>query len=482
MSEIVSHIESADLQTPLAVFLRLSGLAEEKGQGQYRLFFESIEGGQARGRYSIIALMPDTVWECRNGRAERDGVFQPAGPLESLQALVAESQMHLPDHLPTMIGGVFGVLGYDMVRQMENLPTPPRDDLHLPEGLMVRPQLFAVFDTVRDELILAVPVREGQSRAAAEQLLAEARAALKVTLHLPGETLPAGTVLPQPRANISHEAFLEKVARAKEYIAAGDAFQIVISQRFHTPFPLSALALYRSLRRVNPAPFLFLMELGAYTLVGSSPEILVRLREGEVTVRPLAGTRRRGENRAEDLALEQELLADHKERAEHLMLIDLGRNDVGRVTVPGSVAVPEKFMIERYSHVMHITSTVTGRLQPELGALEALKATFPAGTLTGAPKIRAMEILDELEPTRRGPYAGCVGYFGADGDLDTCIGLRMAMLHQGEMYVQAGAGIVADSDPQAEYQETRAKARALFRAAELAVEQAVELGKKTTGQ
>lgn len=474
MSEVLHHTGSAELLTPLSVYLRLSALAEKRGEGKYRLFFESIEGGKSRGRYSIIALMPDTVWRCQNGEATRDGVVQAIGPLPSLNALVHESRLTLPVGLPSMIGGVFGVLGYDMVRQMEALPNGPADDLSLPEGIMVRPRLFAVFDAVRDELILAVPVREKHSRAEGERLLAEAQAALVAPLTLPTDSLPANSRLEEPRSNMSHEAFLEKIARAKDYIAAGDAFQIVVSQRFHTRFPLSPLALYRSLRRVNPAPFLFLMELDDYTLVGSSPEILVRLREGEVTVRPLAGTRPRGEDRAKDLALEQELLADAKELAEHLMLIDLGRNDVGRVSQAGSVEVPEKFQVERYSHVMHITSTVTGKLRPELEALDALKAAFPAGTLTGAPKIRAMEILDELEPTRRGPYAGCVGYFGADGDMDTCIGLRMAMLRDGEMYVQAGAGIVADSVPEAEYQETRAKARALFKAAELAVELAME--------
>ncbi|MXV44248.1 anthranilate synthase component I [Saccharibacter sp. 17.LH.SD] len=475
MSDILHTIEAADLLTPLSVFLRLKELADDP----YRLFFESVEGGETRGRYSIIALMPDTVWICKDGKATRDGVVQPEGPLPSLNKLIEESQIDLPEELPSMIGGVFGVLGYDMVRQMEVLPHAPKNDLDLPEGVMIRPRLFAVFDTVKDELILAAPVRHEDGYHEAKRLLQQAREALRKPLVDEINRLPEGTVLQEPTANMSHERFLENVVRIKEYISAGDAFQVVPSQRFQTPFPLSALALYRSLRRVNPAPFLFLMELDGFTLVGSSPEILVRLNRGEMTVRPLAGTRPRGRDREHDLALEKELLADGKELAEHLMLIDLGRNDVGRVSQPGSVAVPDRFVIERYSHVMHISSTVTGQVRPELSMLDVLSAGFPAGTLSGAPKIRSMEIIDELEPTRRGPYAGCVGYFGANGDMDTCIGLRMAVLKDGQMYVQAGCGVVADSDPETEYEETRAKARALFKAAEMAVRHAATSRKGT---
>lgn len=474
MSEIVYFSAPADLQTPLSAFMKLYQFDESP----YRLFFESIEGGAARGRYSIIALMPDTVWICKDGRARRDGVEQKEGAMLSLEALINESQLSLPETMPPMVGGVFGVLGYDMVRQMERLPHPPCNDLDLPEAVMVRPRLFVVFDTVKDEMVIAVPVRGEQTREGAETLIRRVRQALTGSLpveplSVEKEEIITSSEPSEPRSNMTHEAFLQKVRQAKEYIAAGDAFQIVPSQRFEREFPLSPLALYRSLRRVNPAPFLFLMELGVYSLVGSSPEILVRLQDGNVTVRPLAGTRPRGNTRQEDEALEKELLADQKELAEHLMLIDLGRNDVGRVSQLGTVKVPEQFTIERYSHVMHISSTVTGRVRPDVTTLDVLSAAFPAGTLTGAPKIRAMEIIDELEPTRRGPYAGCVGYFCADGSMNTCIGLRMALLKDGKMYVQAGCGVVADSDPEAEYQETRAKARALFRAADLAVHQAV---------
>jgi anthranilate synthase component 1 len=270
-------------------------------------------------------------------------------------------------------------------------------------------------------------------------------------------------------SNMEEQEFLAMVEIAKNYIRAGDVFQVVPSQRFEAPFPLPPFALYRSLRHINPAPFLFYLDFQDFVAVGSSPEILVRLREGKVTIRPLAGTRKRGADKAEDAALEAELLADPKERAEHLMLLDLGRNDVGRVAEIGSVRVAESFAIERFSHVMHISSTVEGRLRPECDALDALIAGFPAGTLSGAPKVRAMEIIEELEPSRRGLYAGCIGYFAANGTMDTCIGLRTALVKDGTMYVQAGVGVVADSDPQAEYAESVQKARALFRAAEDAV-------------
>ncbi|GBR15836.1 anthranilate synthase component I [Gluconobacter frateurii] len=467
---IVHSIEAADLLTPVSAYLRLSRLSDDP----YRMLLESVEGGAARGRYSVIALLPDLVWKCRNGEVTLDGTPLQGKPLETLKDIIDQSQMDLPVDMPPMIGGVFGVLGYDMVRQMEFLPNAPVNDVDLPEGIMIRPQLFAVFDSVRDELTLAVPVRGAMTTAEAHALLDRARAALAAPLEDATETLPAGTELAPPSSNMTQEQFEANVRTAQDYIAAGDAFQIVPSQRFTTPFPLSPLALYRSLRRINPAPFLFLMELEDYALVGSSPEILVRLRAGEVTVRPLAGTRPRGNDRAHDLELEKELLADQKELAEHLMLIDLGRNDVGRVSELGTVQVPDQFVIERYSHVMHISSTVTGQIKAGKTAMDALVAAFPAGTLTGAPKIRAMEIIDELEPTRRGPYSGCVGYFGADGEMDTCIGLRMAVLKNGQMYVQAGCGVVADSDPNSEFRETQAKARALFRAAEVAVSNAAK--------
>ena len=467
----------ADLETPVAAFLKLA-------HGRPNSFLlESVEGGAARGRYSIIGMEPDLIWRCREGRAEVNRharsaphAFVPEDrpALESLRALIEETRLDVPAALPPMTGGVVGYLGYDMVRLMERLPDTNPDELGVPDALLIRPTLFAIFDNVNDELTLAAPIYPNAevsaeaALAAAEARLAEAQAALDRPLPHPAPpvVLPA---LPPPRSTFSEAAFIAAVGRAKDYIFAGDAFQIVLSQCFSTPFALPPFALYRALRRINPAPFLFFLDFGGFCVVGSSPEILVRLRDGTVTLRPLAGTRRRGATHEEDQALEAELLSDPKERAEHLMLLDLGRNDVGRVAELGSVRVTESFTTERFSHVMHISSNVEGRIRPELDALDALVATFPAGTLSGAPKVRAMEIIDELEPTRRGIYAGCIGYFAANGTMDTCIGLRTAVVKDGTMYVQAGAGIVADSDPAAEYEECRQKARALFRAAEEAV-------------
>jgi anthranilate synthase component 1 len=467
----------ADLETPVAAFLKLA-------HGRPNSFLlESVEGGAARGRYSILGMEPDLIWRCRNGRAEINRharsaphafVPDPRLPLDSLRALVEETRLDVPSHLPPMSGGLVGYLGYDMVRLMERLPEKNTDVLGVPEALLIRPTLFVIFDNVKDELTLIAPVFPQADIAAADSwtqaqaLLDSAEAALERPLPhaAPPVMLPDP---PAPSANLTKAEFLGAVARAKEYIAAGDAFQIVLSQRFAVPFALPPFALYRALRRINPAPFVFYLDFGGFSVVGSSPEILVRLRDGKVTIRPLAGTRRRGLTHEEDQALESELLSDEKERAEHLMLLDLGRNDVGRVAQLGSVKVTESFVVERFSHVMHISSNVEGMLRDGLDALDALIGGFPAGTLSGAPKVRAMEIIEELEPDRRSIYAGCIGYFAANGTMDTCIALRTALVKDGIMYVQAGAGIVADSNPLFEYEECHQKARALVRAAEEAV-------------
>ena len=467
----------ADLETPVAAFLKLA-------HGKPNSFLlESVEGGAARGRYSIIGMEPDMVWRCRDGRAEVNRHAQAAPhaftederpALESLRALINETRLDVPAHLPPMAGGLVGYLGYDMVRLMEKLPETNRDIIGVPQALLIRPTLFVIFDNVKDELTLAAPVypRAEMSADAAWQTaharLDEAADALVRPLPHPAPPVALPDV-PAPSSNFTKQGFLDAVLKAKEYIAAGDAFQIVPSQRFSVPFALPPFALYRALRRINPAPFLFFLDFGGFAVVGSSPEILVRLRDGIVTIRPLAGTRRRGATHEEDLALEAELLGDPKERAEHLMLLDLGRNDVGRVAELGSVKVTESFVVERFSHVMHISSNVEGKLREGLDALDALVAGFPAGTLSGAPKVRAMEIIEELEPDRRAIYAGCIGYFAANGTMDTCIALRTALVKDGTMYVQAGGGVVAESDPESEYEETRQKARALLRAAEEAV-------------
>lgn len=472
---LVWRVLAADLITPVAAFLKLA-------HGRpYSLLLESVEGGAARGRYSVIAFAPDLVWRCESGvvsinrdAAHDTGAFvaDHRDAFASLRALLAETRLDLPEHLPPMTGGLVGYLGYDMVRLMERLPADNPDVLGIPDAVLMRPGLFAIFDSVNDEITLAAPAwrREGVTAAdafqAATARIEAAQAALdQPTPHLTGSLAPAGVPVP----NMTEADFKAMVARGKEYIVAGDVFQVVASQRFAQDFTAPPFAFYRSLRRINPAPFLFFLDFGAYQAVGSSPEILVRLRDGTVTIRPLAGTRRRGANRAEDEAMESELLEDPKERAEHLMLLDLARNDVGRVAKIGSVAVTESFAIERFSHVMHISSTVEGTIRPDADALDALIAGFPAGTLSGAPKVRAMEIIEEFEPSRRGLYGGCIGYFAANGTMDTCIALRTALIKDHKLYVQSGVGIVADSDPDAEYAESLQKARALFRAAEDAV-------------
>ena len=467
----------ADLETPVAAYLKLA-------EGRpYAFLLESVEGGASRGRYSIIGLAPDLIWRCRDGKPEINRnarsapyAFTPdeRAPLDSLRALTEETRLDVPEGLPPMAGGLVGYLGYDMVRQMEKLPAKNAASIDVPDSVMVRPTLFAIFDNVTDLLTMAAPVypradvTAAQAWEAAQGAIAAAEAALArpVPLAAPPVALPP---LPEPSSNFTKAGFMAAVERAKEYVFAGDVFKVVPSQRFSVPFALPPFALYRALRRINPAPFLFYLDFAGFSIVGSSPEILVRLRDNTVTIRPLAGTRRRGATHEEDQRLEAELLADPKERAEHLMLLDLGRNDVGRVAEIGTVRVTESFAIERFSHVMHIMSDVQGQLRKGLDAIDALVAGFPAGTLTGAPKVRAMEIIEELEPTRRGIYAGCIGYFAANGTMDTCIGLRTAVVKDGTMYVQAGCGVVADSDPEAEYEETRQKARALFRAAEEAV-------------
>ena len=468
----------ADLETPVSAYLKL-------GENRENTFLlESVQGGEARGRYSIIGLKPDLIWRTNGNIAEinrnalNGGTFvaEKARPLESLRALLRETQMEVPHGIPPMAAGLFGYLGYDMARQVEDLPNAPPDTLGLPDAILLRPTIVAIFDTVKDEIILATPVwPDAKTDAKAAFARAQERLAETVAeLERPAPSAPpapADLAVNVPvESNMTKAEYLEVVRRAKEYIAAGDVFQVVPSQRFRRPFTLPPFALYRALRRLNPSPFLYFLSMPGFQIAGSSPEVLVRLRDNKVTIRPIAGTRVRGKTPEEDKALAEELLADPKERAEHLMLIDLGRNDVGRVAKTGAVKVTDSFFIERYSHVMHIVSNVEGELREGLDAVDALAAGLPAGTLTGAPKIRAMEIIDEFEKEKRGlAYAGAIGYFAADGTMDTCIVLRTALLKDGMMYVQAGGGIVADSVPEAEYQETVNKSKALLDAAEEAV-------------
>jgi anthranilate synthase component 1 len=468
----------ADMETPVSAFLKLT--REEPNA----FLLESVEGGINRGRYSVIGFLPDIIWRCNGETAEINrqakfdvAAFTPCGepPLTALRRLLSESEIDLPPGLPPMAAGVFGYLGYDMVRLMEKLPPPGIDTLDLPDSILIRPQLMMIFDNVRDEITLVVPVRPEEALPA-DHAYNRAQDILNMALGRLHQPLPAAGVahgshyVAAPVSNTTPEEYQAKVLRAQEYIKAGDIFQVVLGQRFQVPFTLPPFSLYRSLRRVNPAPFLVFLDFGDFQIVCSSPEILVRLRDGIVTIRPIAGTRPRGKTPADDDALARELLADPKECSEHLMLLDLGRNDVGRVAKTGSVNVTGQFFIERYSHVMHIVSNVEGVLDDQkYDALDALSGGFPAGTVSGAPKVRAMEIIDELEHEKRGIYGGCIGYFGADGGMDTCIALRTAVIKDKTMYVQAGAGIVVDSVPLSEHIECVNKARALFRAAGEAV-------------
>ncbi|RYB05121.1 anthranilate synthase component I [Lichenibacterium ramalinae] len=469
----------ADLETPVSAYLKLA--ANRAGN---LFLLESVEGGAVRGRYSMIGLDPDAVWRCTGAEAEVDrdagqagSAFRPmpGPPLDALRAFLAESALALPAGLPPMSAGVFGYLGYDMVRHMEKLAPAKPDSIGVPEALLIRPTVMVVFDGVRDEMIVVTPVRPKagvsarQAAEAAEARLDGVIRALEAPLAHPAAPADPLLLAERPTSNTPAPEFLRMVERAQDYIRAGDAFQVVLSQRFSGPFTLPPFALYRALRRINPAPYLSFLDFGDFQICCSSPEILVRVREGAVTIRPIAGTRRRGATPAEDEALATELLADPKERSEHLMLLDLGRNDVGRVAAIGSVAVTDRFFIERYSHVMHIVSNVEGRLRPDRDIIDALAAGFPAGTVSGAPKVRAMQIIDELERDKRGIYGGCIGYFGADGAMDTCIVLRTSVIKDGTMHIQSGAGIVYDSVPQSENQECANKAEALVRAAEEAI-------------
>jgi anthranilate synthase component I len=465
-----------DLETPVSAYLKIA-----RGR-PYAFLFESVEGGAWRGRYSIVAMKPDLVWRCRGdladiaeGEAIAAGVFTPqaGGALDSLRDLIAASRIELPAGLPPPSAGVYGTLGYDMIRLAEKLPNVNPDPLGLPDAVMIRPSIVAVFDAIAQEIVLVTPARpvKGLSakdawdaaNARLDAVLADLRAPM--TPPVPGEPEEVTFSTPVSRAD-----YADIVDRTKGFIEAGDIFQAVVAHRFRAAFRRDPFALYRSLRRTNPSPFLFYLEFGDFQLVGSSPEILVRLRDGKVTIRPIAGTRPRGETPERDLALEQELLADPKERAEHLMLIDLARNDLGRISRVGSVKVTDRMVIEKYSHVQHIVSNVEGMLVPDLDAIDVLRATFPAGTLTGAPKVRAMEIIDELEPVKRGIYGGACGYLSWSGEMDVAIAIRTGVLKDGVLNVQAAAGVVYDSVPEAEFQETEVKARAVLRAAELVEE------------
>ena len=473
-NQVVYARLAADLDTPVSLMMKLAEARTDT------FMLESVTGGEVRGRYSVVGMKPDLIWQChgKTARLNREARFdataftaETADPLTSLRALIAESRIDLPEGLPPIAAGLFGYLGYDMIRLVEHLPHINPDPLGLPDATLLRPSVVAVLDGVKGEVTVVAPawVASGLSaRAAYAQAGERVMDALRDLDRAPpamrdlGEAAPVGDAV----SNFTPDGYRSAVEKAKDYIRAGDIFQVVPSQRWTQSFEVPPFAFYRSLRRTNPSPFMFFFNFGGFQVVGASPEILVRLREGEVTIRPIAGTRKRGATPEEDRALEADLLADPKERAEHLMLLDLGRNDVGRVAKLGTVRPTEQFIVERYSHVMHIVSNVVGQIAEGQDALSALLAGMPAGTVSGAPKVRAMEIIDELEPEKRGVYGGGIGYFAANGEMDFCIALRTAVLKDDKLYIQAGGGVVYDSDPEAEYQETVNKSKALRRAAE----------------
>ncbi len=451
-----------DMDTPISIFKKVC-------REQYTYLLESVEGGENLARYSFIGLEPFVRLECRDGSGivhDTAGPVEVSGePLEILKGIMDRYNAPKMEGLPRFYGGAVGYFGYDLIRYIEDLPAETVDDLHLPDCHFILTKLVLIFDHVKHRVKIVVNTEPGSDPVTAYHKALEKIDAIKKLIGEPpalakttGLTgTPAGFV-----SNMTREEYKAKVERAKEYIRAGDIFQVVLSQRLKTPLQGEPFDIYRNLRTVNPAPYLFYLNFGGTVIIGSSPEMLIRVEDGIIQTCPIAGTRPRGRSTAEDRALETELLADEKEKAEHLMLVDLGRNDLGRVCDYGSIKVNGFMEVERYSHVMHLVSYVSGQLKPGHTAYDALRACFPAGTVSGAPKVRAMEIIEELEPTRRGVYAGAIGYFGFTGNMDTCITIRTILVHEGMTYVQAGAGIVADSDPDREYDETVNKAKALM--------------------
>ncbi len=464
---------SGDMETPVSAFLKLKPLSP------YRALLESADpGSENKNRYSLLALDPDVIWSLNKGTVSittgaRETQRNPENPLDDLRDFIAASALEIPDELPALAAPVIGYLGFDCVRYLEKVSAGNKDEIGVPDAIFIRPKIVLVFDSYTASIFLITTVRPapgvdaGAAVRKAEIRFSEIEALLHTSPAPPRKIAGDGAEI-SFTSNIEKGDFIKMVNRAKDYILAGDIFQVVLSQRFSADFDEDPFTLYRVLRGLNPSPFMFYMDFNGLAVTGSSPEILVRLRAGTVTVRPIAGTRPRGKNAAEDAANRADLLADKKELAEHLMLLDLGRNDVGRVSQPGSVKVTEHNSVEFYSHVMHIVSNVTGTLRPGLDALDALFGGFPAGTVSGAPKVRALEIIQDLESTSRGVYAGAAGYFSANGEMDTCIALRTAVIKDGVMHVQAGAGIVADSDAEEEWRECHLKAGALFAAAKVA--------------
>ncbi len=470
----VVHTYLADCETPVGAMLKLR-------DGGPCFLLESAEEGQRIGRYSMLGIDPQAIIRAEGGRLvmrRDDGnetELDASDPFGAVQSVVLDAAVAPPADEMAFWGGAVGFFGYDLVRTVEHLPDVPNDDLAIPDMVMMVTGPVVLFDHLRRSITIMAPcpVQTGIDPAPAYAATIGVIEVIKARLAgpVPAPTPHVPAEIGMVESNIGHDRFCAGVEAVREYVYAGDAFQVVPSQRFSVQTDLEPFAIYRGLRTVNPSPYMFFIDTGDVQLAGSSPEMLVKVTEGVVETRPIAGTRQRGADRAEDLALAEELLADPKERAEHVMLVDLGRNDLGRVCEPGSVRVKDLMVVEYYSHVMHIESSVVGHLAEGRRAVDALRSTFPAGTLSGAPKVRAMEIIDELEPTKRGPYGGAVGYLGFNGDLDTCITIRTIVCRHGGCHVQAGAGVVADSNAQSEFEETQRKAAGMFRAIEVAAQQ-----------
>lgn len=457
----------ADMETPVTAFLKID-------TGNYSFLLESVEGGEKWARYSFLGSNPSIIFKCKGSKItiSRDSVtetFESADPLSDLKKLLEVYKPVILPELPRFYGGAVGFLGYDMVRFFEDIGNRAADTLQTDDAVFAITDTILIFDNLKHRIkVVSNAHIDGDIDSAYKGAKARIDAIIeRLKAPLPAREQKEGgmaSILPE----IPKEAFLEMVNNAKDYIKAGDIIQVVLSQRFKAELKADPFNIYRALKLINPSPYMYYLKLDDLKIIGTSPEILVRVEGGNVEVRPIAGTRPRGKTDEEDKALEKELLADPKERAEHIMLVDLGRNDIGRVSDVGSINVTELMTVERYSHVMHIVSNVRGRLKDGIDNFEVLRATFPAGTVSGAPKVRAMEIIEELEPSRRGPYAGCLGYVSFSGNMDMCITIRTMFIKDNTIYMQAGAGIVADSDPASEYQETVNKATALFKAVDMA--------------
>lgn len=476
--QLLYTAQSADLYTPVSTLLKFQ---KEK----YVFLFESVEKGNHRGRYSAIGIKPDLIWECKDNKSYLKHINEnnkeiisndKSTPIKSLKKLFKKNKFKIPTHLPPMSAGLFGYLGYEMISHFEKIKFSNKENLKLPDSIFIRPTIMLIFDNVKDNLYVIKTVWPSESKNAKQTFNTCKKEIFSILEILQNDKQSfkkkkinlKNTQIKKIFSNTNYEDFKNMVKKAKEYIYSGEVFQVVLSRYFYKKIKSSPVSVYRALRYLNPSPYLFFIKFNFFSVVGSSPEILVKLKDNEVTIRPIAGTRKRGRNYQEDLKLENDLLSDPKEISEHLMLLDLGRNDTSKVCKPGSVIVTEKMYVEYFSHVMHIVSNITGKIKKKFDNVDALFSGFPAGTVSGAPKIRAIEIIEELEKTKRSIYAGAIGYLSSDGNLDSCIALRTAVILNKTIYVQAGAGIVADSNPSSEYKETENKAKALLQATEYA--------------